>query len=249
MQAPATSTTQAKPTGVNGPPGASTGPQAGASAVGDGGDGGGARCEACGYSFAGRQMLARCPECGTSVLDMLRKRQRSDAIRFRSERMIWGWPLYDIIVHHGGDASGAEARGIFAAGPRATGVVAFGGLARGVVAMGGMAFGGFAMGGLSCGLVTATGGLAIGGIAFGGMAAGGMAMGGMAAALVPDGGLKFALGNLVGLAIDPKVGQAFRQNMAWLLMLAFALPTLGAVGMSILTSVLMRDRNAGADAK
>ena len=149
-------------------------------------------------------------------------------VRKRSERMLWGLPLYEIAF--GPDPERGEARGharaIFAFGDIATGVVAAGGFARGILALGGLAFGGITFGGISCGLIVALGGLAAGGVALGGMAIGGIALGGGAVGVVAVGGLALghyafggaAFGTYVvsPLAGSPEAVAFFRQNFPWL---------------------------------
>lgn len=70
-------------------------------------------------------------------------------IRKRSEREIFGWPLWSVAM--GPDVSRGEmrghARGIFAFGDMATGWFAAGGIARGGVALGGVAIGVISFGG------------------------------------------------------------------------------------------------------
>jgi hypothetical protein len=217
-----------------------------AAAKPDPGEDGGA-CEACGYSFAGRQSITRCPECGTSLLEMLRKRQKSDAVRFTSEKRIGSWPLYDIIVKPGSTDPRATARGIFASGPKAVGFVATGGIARGVIAMGGVSMGVFAMGGISLGLCTAMGGMAIGSFAFGGMAAGGVSFGGMTTGLVPFGGMRLPLARMLGVTIDPGLIVVLRRALMPLVATSTMLPVVSSLGMTIFAGMLTRRARAGAD--
>ncbi len=132
-------------------------------------------------------------------------------IRKRSDRYLWGLPLYDIAM--GPDPEKGEirghAKGIVAIGDIATGVLALGGVARGVIAMGGLAAGLLlGIGGLSTGLL-AFGGLAIGGIALGGGAIGGIAIGGGAFGYYAVGGGALGEHVISGMAQDPEAVRFF----------------------------------------
>lgn len=205
------------------------------------------RCEQCGYSFAGRASLTRCPECGTSLLEMLGKRQKSDELRFRSSTMIGSWPLYDIVVHPGTRATSSTARGIIASGPSAIGLIAVGGRAMGVVAIGGFSLGLFAMGGISVGLCTAFAGVAIGTFAFGGVAAGVFCMGGVTAGIALYGGMRFSIPSMLGWAPMPGMGASFRRWMDELIGVAIAVPVLASIANRILIGVLNQRRKAALE--
>lgn len=139
-------------------------------------------------------------------------------IRKRSEKRIWGLPLYDIAM--GPDPEKGElrghARGIIAIGDFATGIFALGGIARGVVAIGGLALGLlFGMGGVCTGLL-AFGGLAIGGIAIGGGAIGGIAIGGGAFGYYAVGGGAVGAHIIDGMRQDPEAVRFFNEWLPFL---------------------------------
>jgi len=139
-------------------------------------------------------------------------------IRKRSDKKIWGLPLYDIAM--GPDLEQGElrghARGIIAIGDFATGVLALGGIARGVIAVGGLALGLlFGMGGLCTGLL-AIGGLAIGGIAVGGGAVGGIAIGGGAFGYYAVGGGGIGAHVIDGRWQDPEAVRFFNEWLPFL---------------------------------
>ncbi|MHB8969959.1 MAG: hypothetical protein ACYC3X_09810 [Pirellulaceae bacterium] len=132
-------------------------------------------------------------------------------IRNRSDRVLWGLPLYEIAV--GPDPESGEVRGharaIVAIGDIATGVFALGGFARGLVA--GVAAGACCFGGLSIGVLLGVGGLAAGLLALGGIAVGAIAVGGVAFGYYACGGV--ALGKCVvsGIQQNPEAIQFFSQ--------------------------------------
>ncbi|MHB0954749.1 MAG: hypothetical protein ACYC0X_00075 [Pirellulaceae bacterium] len=134
-------------------------------------------------------------------------------IRKRSDRVLWGLPLYEIAV--GPDPEKGEVRGharaIIAIGDIATGVFALGGFARGLVAVGGVAVGASCFGGLSIGVLLGVGGLATGLLALGGVAVGAIAVGGVAFGYYACGGV--ALGKYVvsGIQQNPEAIQFFSQ--------------------------------------
>lgn len=135
------------------------------------------------------------------------------SIRKRSNRSLWGLPLYDIAM--GPDPEKGElrghARGIIAIGDLATGVLAVGGLARGIVAVGGLALGALVgIGGVCVGAL-ALGGLAVGGIAIGGAAVGFVAIGGGAAGYYALGGGAFGEHVIDGMRQDPEAVRFFRE--------------------------------------
>lgn len=139
-------------------------------------------------------------------------------IRKRSDKQVWGLPLYDIAM--GPDSEKGElrghARGIIAIGDFATGVLAIGGIARGVIAIGGLALGLlFGMGGLATGLV-ALGGLAIGGIAIGGGALGGIAIGGGAVGYYGVGGGAIGAHVIDSIRQDPEAVRFFNEWLPFL---------------------------------
>ena len=126
-------------------------------------------------------------------VSVLRRGQRQQTIRRRSEGTFLGLPVWEIAV--GPDPENDEVRGharaIIAIGDIATGWLAIGGIARGIIALGGVAIGGLSLGGLSVGLLAALGGCAIGTIALGGAAIGLLAFGGGAVGYVAVGGGAF----------------------------------------------------------
>jgi len=139
------------------------------------------------------ELEQRVTELESRLAALQRTRLRGRTIRKRSDRLIFGVPLYDIAC--GPDLGRGEfvgrARGIVAIGDEALGVFALGGLARGLFAFGGLALGGFAFGGCSIGLLLAVGGAAVGGIAIGGAAVGVIAVGGAAVGYLAVGGGAF----------------------------------------------------------
>ena len=138
---------------------------------------------------------------------------RNRTIRKRSDRVIFGLPLYHIA--RGPDPERGEwighARGIFAVGDEALGVFALGGIARGLFAFGGLAFGGVTFGGCSVGLLLAIGGAAIGGIAVGGAAVGGIAIGGAAVGYLAVGGGAFGKYVISAAHRSPEAIEFFRR--------------------------------------
>jgi transcriptional regulator with XRE-family HTH domain len=90
----------------------------------------------------------------------------------KSERLVWGMPLYHV---------GKHARGFFAVGVRARGVIAVGLMARGIVSLGLFSLGFFSFGLLSIGLaafgVVSLGLLSAGSVALGLFAAGAISVG------------------------------------------------------------------------
>jgi hypothetical protein len=145
-------------------------------------------------------------------------RQRGEigrGIRRRSDRRLWGLPLYDIAF--GPDLDRGERRGhahgVLAIGDVATGILAVGGVARGLVAFGGLAAGVvLGIGGMSLGLIS-LGGLAVGGLAIGGLGIGAIAVGGAAA-----GYYALAGGALGAHVLDATVqdSEAVRFFSAWI---------------------------------
>ena len=117
----------------------------------------------------------------------------------KSEKMVWGMPLY----HIGRDARGffaigQKARGVFAIGLHAKGIVSLGLLSIGVVSIGLLSIGLIALGTLALGLLSvgsialglfAAGAISIGIVSFGALAVGEFSAGAMAI------GKYFALGD------------------------------------------------------
>lgn len=160
---------------------------------------------------------------------VLRRGQRQQTIRRRSEATFLGLPVWEIAC--GPDPENNEVRGharaVIAVGDIATGWLAIGGFARGIIAFGGCAIGGISIGGLSIGMLAALGGCAIGTIALGGAAIGLLAFGGGAIGYVAVGGGAFghyacgggALGEHVISAAqrDPEAVKFFTQWFPWVL--------------------------------
>lgn len=191
-------------------------------------------CGVCGYALAGATETAKCPECGTPIVECLVRgphrfgNMRSK--RYTSPVHILGMPLVQIAF--GPDpvtgAMRGRAKAFIALGDQATGVFAFGGVATGVVAFGGVAFGAFTGGGVSAGLLTAMGGLSMGaGLSAGGVTVGALSIGGVSVGYGAVGGLavgRFAYGGLaVGshaitggapISSDPQAASFFR-NTSW----------------------------------
>lgn len=97
----------------------------------------------------------------------------------KSEKMLWGMPLYHI---------GKNARGVFAVGLNARGVIAVGLMARGLLSLGLLSIGVLSFGMLSLGL------LAVGNLAFGILVAGTFSFGIFAAGTISFGVI--ALGSI-----------------------------------------------------
>ncbi|MEM9066337.1 MAG: hypothetical protein AAGB51_12700 [Planctomycetota bacterium] len=131
-------------------------------------------CDTCGYDLTGATDTPTCPECGLPLVEVLVRSQGGR--RYRSEKTLFGLPLFDIVQEREPGEKVAKAKGIIAIGEHATGWIAIGGFARGFIAMGGVAVGGIAIGGVSIGAVGANGGLAAAGL----FAAGGAAIAGYA---------------------------------------------------------------------
>ncbi|HEX3658860.1 MAG TPA: hypothetical protein VHV55_23910 [Pirellulales bacterium] len=143
-------------------------------------------------------------------LGTLQARRRG--VRKRSDRTLFGLPLYDIAVGpdpERGQARG-HARGIIAVGDVASGVLAVGGAARGGLAVGGAAVGLIAVGGAAIGLL-ALGGAAIGGVAVGGAAVGYCAVGGGAIGNYAVGGAGLGKHVVAAGRRDPEVAALFKQ--------------------------------------
>lgn len=124
------------------------------------------------------------------VLDSLRSGMKELTKERKSEKLLWGLPLYHIGRDaHGFFAVGGKARGVFAIGLRAKGVVSLGLMSIGVVSIGLLsggliALGLLAMGALSVGSVAlgllAAGAVSIGIVSFGALSLGGFSVGGLA---------------------------------------------------------------------
>ena len=104
-----------------------------------------------------KELEDRVAELERRLAELQSRGYRKPTIRKRSDRRIFGLPLYHIAC--GPDPERGElighARGIFALGDEALGVFALGGIARGLFAFGGLAFGGVTFGGCSVGLLLA----------------------------------------------------------------------------------------------
>lgn len=109
----------------------------------------------------------------------------------KSERMVFGMPLYHI---------GRDARGFFAVGLRARGVFSIGFLSRGVFSLGLLSLGLFSWGVLSLGLL-AVGVLALGPVAIGAIALGLLALGAVSVGIVSVGALSVGCFSAGALAI------------------------------------------------
>lgn len=124
---------------------------------------------------------SRLEKSGKRIEKQLAVAMQKNSIRRRSQKTIFGLPLYDIAF--GPDLEAGElrghAKGVVAIGDVATGGLAIGGLASGGIAIGGLACGLFSLGGCAFGLLGVMGGVALGGFAMGGVAIGLKAMGGV----------------------------------------------------------------------
>lgn len=153
------------------------------------GDGSKSKCTNCGYILDMLDAPSRCPECGTSLADMLRRQSgRVVGTRVRSTQVLWGMPLYDVVLQSGDSPESRTAKGVIAIGPRATGVVAFGTHARGAVSVGVTSVGVVSVGVMSFGFVS-VGSMAVGALAIGAMGVGVFTSGSMAAGLAAKGSM------------------------------------------------------------
>ena len=160
-------------------------------------------CTNCGYSFADLAALERCPECGVSILESLAAIQHADEGQRRtSERVIWGLPLYDIVIQSGSTPESRHARGWIAVGPMATGVIAMGAIAKGGISIGAISFGGLSLGATSIGFLS-LGPLAIGAITTGGLALGAFAQGPVTIGFAAQGNVAIGLLTRARIAISP----------------------------------------------
>jgi hypothetical protein len=159
-----------------------------------------------------KELEARVAQLERRFVELQKRGYGKRSIRKRSDRLIFGLPLYHIAC--GPDPERGElmghARGIFALGDEALGVFALGGIARGLFAFGGLAFGGVTFGGCSVGLLLAIGGAAIGGIAVGGAAVGGIAIGGAAVGYLAVGGGAFGKYVISAAHRSPEAIEFFR---------------------------------------
>ena len=152
-------------------------------------DGSKSKCTSCGYILDMLEAPSRCPECGTSLADMLRRHsERNVGSRARSTKVLWGMPLYDVVLQSGDSPESRTAKGVIAIGPRATGVVALGSSARGVVSIGVTSFGIVSAGVFSFGFVS-VGSMAFGALAVGALGVGVFSSGAMAAGLAAKGSM------------------------------------------------------------
>lgn len=141
----------------------------------------------------------------------------------KSERLVWGLPLYHI---------GRNAHGFFAVGVRARGVIAVGLMARGAVSLGLLSLGLFSFGLLTVGLaafgVFALGLLAAGSVALGLIAAGAISVGIVAFGALSIGqfsvgalaiGKYLAIGDharaMVAIGTSEAVGSLYQRVGAW----------------------------------
>lgn len=127
------------------------------------------------------------PQENTGILPLLKKHFRER----KSEKMIWGMPLYHI---------GKNARGFFAVGLKARGVFSVGLLSGGIFSLGLLSFGALSLGVLSLGLI-ALGSFAIGLLAIGCIALGLIAAGAVSIGIVSFGALSLGCFSAGALAI------------------------------------------------
>lgn len=130
------------------------------------------------------------PEKAETVLDKIRADIAARWREYKSEKTVFGMPLY----HIGRDARGffavgLKARGVFAVGLRARGVVSLGLLSVGILSIGLLSLGLITLGMLSLGILSvgtialglfAAGAISIGIVSFGALAVGGFSAGALA---------------------------------------------------------------------
>lgn len=126
-----------------------------------------------------------------TVLETLHSTIKKQCRERKSEKMVWGMPLYHI---------GRDARGFFAIGLKAKGVFAIGLRANGIVSLGLLSFGILSIGLLSIGLI-ALGALALGLLSVGSIALGLIAAGAISIGIVSFGSLSVGAFSAGALAI------------------------------------------------
>ena len=127
------------------------------------------------------------PSEGTSFLKKIGTALKKQAHERKSEKIVWGLPLYHIAKNaRGFFAIGLNARGVIAIGLMARGVITIGGLSLGVLAIGMcslalFAFGTFSLGLLSVGAIAlglfSSGAISIGIVSFGALSIGQFSVG------------------------------------------------------------------------
>lgn len=125
-----------------------------------------------------------------SGLDRIHDTLKKQIRERKSEKMLWGMPLYHVGRDaHGFFAIGLKARGVFAIGLRAKGVVSLGLLSFGILSIGLLSIGLIALGTLALGLVSvgsaamglfAAGAVSVGIVSFGALSFGGFSAGALA---------------------------------------------------------------------
>jgi len=141
-------------------------------------------CEHCGYDCSNSTEFSNCSECGKRLSDSIVWRKHTGrlqrAVRYRSERTIFGLPLVDIAIgarpHHG--EKYGRAVGIIAIGDLAFGWLSCGVFSFGFVSIGWMSAGVLSIGLMAVGIVAALGIAAMGlGLTVGSGAIGGIVVG------------------------------------------------------------------------
>ena len=135
--------------------------------------------------------------------------RRKQILEKKSERTLWGLPLWHIGKNAKGVfACGLRASGIFSIGLLSTGIFSFGLLSFGVLAIGSFAFGLLAMGSVAVGVI-AMGAVSVGIVAMGALAVGDFAAGAMAV------GRYFAIGDdargAIAIGDSRAVGSVFQK--------------------------------------